>query len=252
MIKETITIISPHQDDAALSLGNFIVRRRAASFNIVNCYTVSEYSPFHQGLNRDGVMKKRSEEDKVFRNHKQGDSIRLTNLDEPDGPIRLNTRDMDALLTERVLSDRDIEHLSSLRRGMTGHLKGMLLLPLGIGGHIDHILACMAGLSLIKEYTSFAFYLDVPYWLRTSLEKVKQRARYIESFAGISLTPHIDSLPDVWDKRLLSQIYSSQITEKEILQIVNSPFQGEIVLASTNSIANRLALQAVRWTDLNH
>ncbi len=37
MIKETITIISPHQDDAALSLGNFIVRRRPTSINIVNC-----------------------------------------------------------------------------------------------------------------------------------------------------------------------------------------------------------------------
>ena len=252
MIKETISIISPHQDDAALSLGNFIVRRRAASINIVNCYTVSEYSPFHKRLNRDGVMKKRSEEDKVFCNHKQGASIQLINLDEPDGPIRLNTRDMDVLLTERVLSDIDIEHLCSLRRGMTGHLKGLLLLPLGIGGHIDHILACIAGLSLIKEYTSFAFYLDVPYWLRVSLDKVQQRARCIESFAGISLTPHIDSLPEAWDKRLLSKIYSSQITEKEILQIVNSPFQGEIVLASTNSIADRLALQAIRWTDLNH
>ncbi len=252
MIKETITIISPHQDDAALSLGNFIVRRRPTSINIVNCYTVSEYSPFHQRLNRVGVMKKRSEEDKIFRNHKRGANIRLINLNEPDGPIRLNTGDMETLLTERVFSDRDIEHLSSLRREMAGHLKGMLLLPLGIGGHIDHILACIAGLSLIKEYTLFAFYLDVPYWLRVSLERVQQRARYIEAFAGISLTPHIDSLPEAWDKRLLSQIYSSQITEKEVLQIVNAPFMGEIILASTNSIATKLSLQEVRWTDLNH
>ncbi len=252
MIEKTITIISPHQDDAALSLGNFITRRKVAPIIIVNCYTVSEYSPFHQGLNRSGVIKKRNEEDKAFRNYKQGASIRLINLDESDGPIRLKTRDMDVLLTERILSDKDIEHLSSLRREMAGHLKGMLLLPLGIGGHIDHILACLAGLSLIKEYTSFAFYLDVPYWLRVSLDKVQQRARYIESFAGISLIPHIDTLPEAWDKRLLSKIYSSQITEKDVSQIVNAPFQGEVVLASTNSIATILSLQAIRWTDLNH
>lgn len=249
--KETITIISPHQDDAALSLGNFIFCHKETSIIIINCYTMSEYSPFCGGLNREGVMKKRSKEDAVFGNHIQMDSNNFVNLDEPDGPIRLNTRNMDALLTERELTDIDLMHLYSLRQGMVGHLNGLLILPLGIGGHIDHNLACLAGLSLIKEYSSIAFYLDVPYWFRTSFEKIQERIRYVESLLGISLTPHIDQSTEKWDKKLLSRIYSSQITEKEVLQIVSAPFMGEIILTLSHSIANKLTLKAIGWTDLN-
>ncbi len=252
MTKVTITIISPHQDDAALSLGSFIFHRKESSINIVNCYTVSEYSPFYKGVNRAGVMKKRRKEDAAFGNHTPINNIRFINLDEPDGPIRLNERNMDALLAERPLNDLDKSHLSSLRQGMAEHIKGLLLLPLGVGGHIDHNLACLAGLSLIKGNSSIAFYLDVPYWLRTSIRKIQERIQYIESLAAISLTPYIDPFREIWDKRLLSQIYSSQITVREVLQIINAPFMGEIIVAPTNSIANKLALKAIKWTDLNH
>lgn len=252
MIRNDITIVSPHQDDAALSLGSFIIKRSSMGINIVNCYTTSEYSPFCRGLNRSEVMRQRNDEDMKFTSHRQEASIRLINLDECDGPIRLNTCDVECLLTGRELDNEDVDHLSSLRQKMDGHLKGLLLLPLGVGNHIDHNLASLAGLSLVKESTPVAFYLDVPYWLRVSLDEIMQRVRFIEAFVETSLVPHVDTLPGTWDKRLLSKIYSSQVSEENVSQIVNAPFSGEVILAPAAFIATKLSLKAVRWMDLNH
>lgn len=252
MMRDAITIVSPHQDDAALSLGSFIVKRSSMRINIVNCYTKSEYSPFRQGMNRSEVMRQRNNEDKEFCSHKQGSRIHLINLDEEDGPIRLSTRDMDFLLTERDLNHIDMDHLSSLRQKMKAHLRGLLLLPLGVGNHIDHNLASLAGLSLITKNIAVAFYLDVPYWLRISLDEVMRRVHFVETLIQASLMPYVDALPGTWDKTLLSKIYSSQISKENIYPIVNAPFSGEVILAPVSSVSRNLLLKAVTWMDLNH
>lgn len=251
MTRETITIISPHQDDAALSLGNFIFNHKETSISIINCFTVTDYSPLYPVFDRADVMRKRRKEDVVFRTQINKNGIQFINLDEPDGPIRLNTRNMDAILTERNLNYKDRVHLSSLCKSMAKHLKGLLILPLGVGGHVDHNLACLAGISLIKDNSLIAFYLDVPYWLRSSLEKIKRRIQYIENLSGSSLTPYVEHSSTKWDKKLLSKMYTSQITKEEAIQIVAAPFMGEILLATNSLIPEKLALKEIEWTDLN-
>jgi len=45
----SVTVISPHQDDAALSLGAYLSglsHLPSIAVRLVNCFTVSNYSPF--------------------------------------------------------------------------------------------------------------------------------------------------------------------------------------------------------------
>ncbi|MBA7556902.1 hypothetical protein ES705_49625 [subsurface metagenome] len=99
---------------------------------------------------------------------------------------------------------------------------------------------------------SVAFYLDVPYWLRTSMNLIKQRIRYIESLIGTTLKPHASMVPPTWDKQKLSGIYKSQVTQHEISQIGNSPFQGEVLFLPDTINCEDLLVEEIQWTDLNH
>ncbi len=251
MSNDMITIVSPHQDDAAFSLGNFIMGQNTMHVNIVNCFTISEYCPHIQNMDREGTIKIRSEEDQKFCSYKQGKSINVVNLHELDGPIRLNTKNLDDLFTNKSIGYSDILHLSDLCRKLSKYLKGTLFLPIGIGGHIDHVLSHLAGIFLTNDYSRIIFYLDVPYWIRMPHDEVRMEIQMLESNLNIDLVPFFCNSKNVWDKKILSQIYSSQITEKEIREIISAPFQGEIFFPVTSSNVNRFSLKEIAWTDLN-
>jgi len=252
MESNRLTIVSPHQDDAALSLANYILGYSMGDIRIINCFTVSEYCPYTCVSERRDVMALRCKEDRGFISSKHNSSVDIIDLDECDSLIRLNTSNMDDLFTTQALSEADVLHLFSLRQNLAPHIKGRVLLPLAIEGHIDHMLACLASISLLRYYNSVAFYLDVPYWLRTSMSLIKQRIRYIESLIGTTLKPHASTVPPIWDKQKLSDIYKSQVAQHEITQIVNSPFQGEVLFLPDTINHEDMLVEEIQWTDLNH
>lgn len=248
----TLTIISPHQDDAALSLSNFIMGHDLGNIRIINFFTISEYCPYANVSERRDIMALRHKEDREFISYKHNSTVDIIDLAEYDSLIRLGISNMDDIFTTQTLSNADVSCLHSLHRNMAPHIKGRVFVPLAIGGHIDHILAFLASISHFRCYNFVAFYLDVPYWLRTSIDVIKKHIHCIESLIGTILTPHASMVSPTWDKLKVSDIYKSQITRHEILEIVNSPFQGEVFFLPEAINCEDLFLEAIEWTDLNH
>ncbi len=89
MISRVISIVSPHQDDAALSLGltiRFLARERV-SVRIVNCFTISNYAPFSESRDVQEVSALRRHEDARFAK-KMGENVEICDLDRFDFPLR--------------------------------------------------------------------------------------------------------------------------------------------------------------------
>ncbi len=95
---------------------------------------------------------------------------------------------------------------AEIREGITDHAT-CLIFPLGIGGHIDHLLAFEAGEALAREGRTVAFCEDFPY----ALNKEAHRQRLA------SLPPLASVLVRLSDEELLAKIeafsyYRSQIS----------------------------------------
>lgn len=253
-IKETITFISPHQDDIALSLACFLYQLalKKRDIQVVNCFTQSSYAPYSDFTLRKDITNMRNLEDRNF--YAQVDpsgAFHIYNLSEPDSLIRLSNQDLDYHLLDRPLDTEDIIDCFRIRKKLIGLIKGIVMLPMAIEYHIDHVLACLAGLSTITTCDNLCFYLDVPSWLRTEMQDICKRVDTVENMIACKLVPYIYSSEYNWDKRALSTIYKSQISEQELNAFASAPFQGEIFLVPSKSlVAQKLSLRKVTWTDL--
>src|SRR5689334_18317690 len=88
-----LTVLSPHQDDAGLSLAMTIraASRRGIRIRIVNCFTISTYAPHSDARTADAVGAVRVAEDREFA-ARIGDGIEVVDLGLEDAPIRLSCR----------------------------------------------------------------------------------------------------------------------------------------------------------------
>ena len=77
-----ITIISPHQDDAAFSLARFIATRNTkfSTVKIINCFTVTNYAPQIKSSEKKNISKIRSLEDRMFKAAIKGGNIKIINI----------------------------------------------------------------------------------------------------------------------------------------------------------------------------
>ena len=248
----SVTIVSPHHDDAALSLGCLIARHaRTMSVNVVNCYTRSRFSPFRRLSSTTEVSKARAREDRAFRKEVHGKYLRFIDLGEEDAPIRFHTSDLDWIARERPLDVTDLRHLYSLNRKLTQSVRGAVLLPTAVGHHIDHVMAFYAGLMLQRNLDALAFYLDVPYWLKVSIAELQRSVAFLEGLLGSKLFLYARTDVTDWDKRRLSAVYASQVEQEVANSIADAPFGGEVLVASSGWVAAaELACERVKWMDL--
>ena len=172
--------VSPHLDDAVFSCGGLIARQTARGDEVVVVTVcagdppVGELTPFAYELHRrwggeGSPMGLRRAEDLVACG-RVGASV--LHLPIPDAIYRRSTRgeslypDSASLFTQPVPLDpaRIDETAAALARAVPQESE--IYLPLGIGGHVDHILTRRAAerLSMPRWY-----YRDVPYALRPAL-----------------------------------------------------------------------------------
>jgi len=96
---------------------------------------------------------------------------------------------------------------------------GIVLAPLGLGDHLDHLTVRQAALRATRG-KRLAFYEDLPYASWTSEPCIVQRVRNIETENGAALRPAVlrrqrSSLT----KLHLAARYQSQITKEEAVKI---------------------------------
>jgi LmbE family N-acetylglucosaminyl deacetylase len=158
----SLTVLSPHQDDAGLSLAMTIraAARLGGRVRIVNCFTVSTFAPHSEARTAAEVGAIRGSEDREFA-AKVGGAIEILDLGLEDAPIRLGCR-VEQVRRMRVgrferAEARTVAELVAKAADAT------VLAPLGLGRHIDHLIAREAGIRLAREGRSVVFYEDLPY-----------------------------------------------------------------------------------------
>jgi LmbE family N-acetylglucosaminyl deacetylase len=156
-----LTVLSPHQDDAGLSLAMTIrASARSGRVRIVNCFTVSEYAPHLEARNAAAIGTERRKEDREFAS-RAGEGIEVIDLKMEDAPIRLGLP-VGEVRRLRV-GAREREDASRIAADLADLAEGLVLAPLGLGGHIDHLVARQAAMQLARRGRAVGFYEDLPY-----------------------------------------------------------------------------------------
>jgi LmbE family N-acetylglucosaminyl deacetylase len=157
-----LTVLSPHQDDAGLSLAMTIraAARRGQAVRIVNCFTVSTYAPHSQARGAAEVGAIRKAEDREFAS-RVGSAVEVVDLEMEDAPIRLG-RPV-AVVRRLKVGARELGDAGKIAEALDRIAEGTVLAPLGLGGHIDHLVAREAAIRLARGGRTVVFYEDLPY-----------------------------------------------------------------------------------------
>jgi LmbE family N-acetylglucosaminyl deacetylase len=214
-----IVVLSPHRDDAAFSLslaiGSWLERGHAVE--VVNCFTRSAHAPFsdvssvHANDRMTYVTAVRAKEDESWRKQFGAAATRLSfkDLNVKDGPLRMHCTLEE--LTSVAVNPVD-KAMAKIQKAIEG--TGAVLLPLALGGHVDHRTAQEAAGAIAATSVPCAFYEDLPYALELGAEAIAQAALGVDAeltpvFASEEL--NIDAA--IKRKRRLALCYDSQIED---------------------------------------
>jgi LmbE family N-acetylglucosaminyl deacetylase len=220
-----IVVLSPHRDDAAFSLSLAIEAwiAQGHAVEVINCFTRSAFAPFsdadslHPNDRLSYVTALRLREDEVW-SRQYGKRLSLTDLRLKDAPIRLRCSHEELFTLPVDPADKAIE---KIRKALERAPTDALVLPLTIGGHLDHRTAQQA--ALIAPATRLAFYEDLPYSAHPDNVETIETAAYA---LNRTLQPTFASGPkDVATatqrKYKLALCYDSQIDDAATNDIAN-------------------------------
>ena len=217
---KTILVLSPHLDDAVLSLGGMMAQKVSSGQSVVvyNLFCAPYHGPLSPAAQRlhegwgdpEDITGLRLEEDRqalnvigaqqiigdmrdlIYRQSLQGAWL-YTNMEDIQG--ERNPED-------NALVNTYFNKLS----GMFSKDKFDFYTPLGIGGHIDHMLAFDIGVRLHQAGYGVKFYEDLPYamredYLHARTDSLTDMQSSLELFPLVMLERKIEAL----------QHYQSQI-----------------------------------------
>lgn len=212
-------VLSPHLDDAALSLGGSLARFTAAGERVL-VVTVAAASPspgsalssFAESLHRawgafaaDVVALRRREDEAAMA--LLGAEARW--LERLDAVYRLPQRyDSEAaLLGEPALEDRlDRDLALDLAAILDAAPRAVILAPLAVGGHVDHRVAHRVAVELLRRGREVSFYEDFPYAARPRAVEERRAA------VGVALEPVTLDIAATLDRKVAAVLaYASQM-----------------------------------------
>lgn len=227
-------LISPHLDDAALSLGGIL------SGNVlqkpllnVNIFTKSTHAPYgYRGISgfipkqlRKGIRfrkmllmreitRQRKREDLLFF---KSQGIPYIDLDLLEAPLRGYTNIM-KVSRPKVADHLTFESIRSFVLKIASNAdRGYILLPLGLGNHIDHRIARDASLSGCGNLCPI-FYEDLPYAADLSLDEIDKTAASFDT----SLRPSTFEIQKYLQTKINNiKLYGSQIGHRQISRTVS-------------------------------
>jgi LmbE family N-acetylglucosaminyl deacetylase len=210
----TGTVLSPHRDDAALSAAMTIAALAGnGGVRVMNCFTVSDYAPYAEARGTDEIVALRRREDLECLS-RIGRGIDVLDLGELDAPIRLGcpvsaVRRRRFGAVEREQAGRIAEKLADE--------PGLLLVPLGLGSHIDHLIAREAGIVLARAGRAVGFYEDLPYAAELRECCILSAAHSVSRRLGENLTGALIGGPDeLRAKPLAIGAYATQLSVRQM------------------------------------
>lgn len=213
---EDVVVLSPHRDDAAFSCGLLLSRLMEARtyVRIANICTFSDYAPYARLADTADpvadITALRAEEDAGFVQSLEaafppGEKyVHLLDLGWKDAPLRHAIATEDVLAGRPVLADEVVRLAAALRSIAPASL---VLVPLALGGHIDHRLVREAAMDAWPA-CKLVFYEDLPYACRMAAAERKEFVRGILPWP-CERAPMRPAQPG--DKRRFALCYGSQI-----------------------------------------
>lgn len=211
---ESTFIISPHMDDAALSLGSAILAGSLGDRpTIVNVFSISNYTiDSLDAGDVEAVTELRKAEEK------QACEIigaEVAFLDFAEVQIR-GLVTVHELNKKKYKPTRDPiygEVVESLRGLLEHPVSAVAIFPLGLGGHVEHRLLSRIGQDfLTRNVATVAFYEDLPYASSMTAYEIEHAAVRLKR----GLLPFSVPGADIERKMALLRIYESQIRDREL------------------------------------
>ena len=217
-----ILVLSPHRDDAAFSLTLSIHHWLAVGHRVtvLNCFTRSLYAPYsdaetvHENDRLAYVSALRKREDEEFLKHIPGAS--MIDLNIKDAPIRLHCDS--SIVCDMEVNPEDTA-IPKIRKAIAKladeqHAFSALVLPLGLGHHVDHRVARDASLPLTTSLPC-AFYEELPYatreGVRVDLSRFREDANTRLHEPLFPVLCHGTHTRPTELKRKIAMLYASQI-----------------------------------------
>lgn len=227
-----LQIISPHRDDAALSLGLAITGwlRGGLDLCIFNCFTRSSFVLYHDGRDIDRASKVRRREDEAFQ-ALLSPGLEMVDLGHTDYPDRTPATPKRMTVEDRPLDVDEEREADALAESLAPHLgPGPVLVPSCSGPHRDHLVSVHA-VHRAWRGQAVVVYDDIPYTLDKGLDVAEGRARRFAELFGMVFEPvHLGSPVDLPLKRAGLEVYRSQLWPDLIERVVaDSADRGERV-----------------------
>jgi len=223
-----IVVVSPHRDDAAfglaLAIGSWIEAGHKVS--VLNCFSRSEEALFsdagsvHANDRMSFVTALRGREDETWR-RQYGSALALVDLNMKDAPLRLHCAPDEVYGLTVNPNDKA---LVKIQRAIDRVNPGAVVLPLGLGGHIDHVTARQAAVGVASTALACAFYEDMPF--AVGLEDIDEKVRELGREVKIGLAPvfaggPVDLSVATARKRRAVLCYDSQIDDAGVEKIAD-------------------------------
>jgi len=203
-------VLSAHADDAALSCGGVILLGALPPpLAVVTVFSESDFAPgVRKKLSREEVTRLREAEDAAFWERIGAAGLRL-GLPEPS--LR-GYKNFASIFDPKAEPRREpaFPKLAELvGRTVSGFpCADLLLAPLALGTHIDHLLLREAAKDIGRERgLPVAYYEDLPYAAELSLDDIQ---RHVRSFDPTLEALGFDLAGVMADKTALVELYATQ------------------------------------------
>lgn len=227
-------ILSPHIDDAAFGLTCTISKLigNHVSVNLINCFTITKWTGIFVSKDIEVVSALRREEDAAF-NQYLGSAINITNLGLLDAPLRNNY-----IHQFHPFNENELELIEQLKNHLLQQLDGLLLCPLALGNHIDHVL-CLEAVIQVYPQIKVVFFEDLPYANRINWNEIKSHVNNLAKRLYTKLDSFISGLDQCTvDKNHAIHLYKSQVDEDICAEIIaqQNALNGERLWGKTENI----------------
>lgn len=211
-------LLSPHCDDIAYSLVGRLLSgaEPGQGVHVLTIFSQSRFAPYAPALTTQAqVSSWRQAEEARFCT-----ALNLAHecLDLPEAPLRGYPNAESLFIDDGAIpGDPVLERLEQLlRQRLEQGTPARVYAPLGIGGHVDHLLTRQAAQRVFADVCPLLFYEDLPYAGELSPHALAQQlARTAQGLRPL-LTPLADWLPE--KLRYLAG-YASQVAEKDLASV---------------------------------
>ncbi len=224
-----ITVVSPHRGDAAFALGLSIRAwlGEGHAVEVVSCFTRSDFAPYsdagsvHRNDRVSFVTAVRKREDEEWRKQQGIAKFKITDLNLKDAPLRLHVGAKEVFGRAADASEKVV---SKIRRALELSKAGAWVLPLGLGGHVDHVTARDVPLSAMPAGVPVAFYEELPEAAEEAIDAaVASLALAVQGTLEPVFAMGVGDVEDaVTKKRRVAWCYDSQIDEVATTAIAES------------------------------